>query len=299
MFGTVTNQVATRLYIGHLRMQGENLFLTFLPADQRTAIRTSWYVGATSSLDYESYDRLRGLSHGTHVKYGPGDPVSQLLQRLIARNPAVSGPPDLLNRCARPPCDRKGATALERRAERAPQPLAGVRGPWVALMPEIAFLRVRDASGNTAAYSLVHDRAHTNVAFMFDEAARLVPADDTLTIARGDFGNDPNFVFSVDAADVEAFARALAAVRDEIDFAAVVETRGVRRTSSEIWATVDWLHADDRRRERRRPGSSTSAATRTADGASALRPRRAAAPPPAAARARPPPRTRHHSLAGT
>jgi hypothetical protein len=249
VFGAVTHQVATRLYMDHLRMQGENLFLTFLPADRRTAVRASWYVGATSSLDYESYDRLRGLSHGTRVKYGPGDPVPQLLQQLIARNPAVSGPPDLLNRCARPPCDRKGASALERRAERALQPLAGVRGPWVALMPEIAFLRVRDASGHAAAYSLVHDRAHTNVAFMFDEAARLVPADDTMTIARGYFGNYPNFVFSVDAADVEAFARALAAMRDEIDFGAVVETWGVRRTSPEIWATVDWLHDDDRRRE--------------------------------------------------
>src|SRR5206468_9745179 len=107
----------------HLRMQGENLFLTFLPADQRAAIRASWYVGATSALDYEKYDRLHGLSHGTRVKYRPGDPLPQLITQLIARNAVVAGPPDLLNRCAKPPCARPGAAALERRAERALQPL--------------------------------------------------------------------------------------------------------------------------------------------------------------------------------
>lgn len=249
VFGAVTHQVATRLYMDHLRMQGENLFLTFLPADQRETLRASWYVGATSSLDYARYDRLRGLSHGTRVKYLPGDPMAQLIGQLIERNPVVAGPPDLLNRCAKPPCDRPGASALERRAERALQQLAGVRGPWVALMPEIAFLRVRDGSGNDAAYSLVHDRAHANVAFMFDETARLVPADDTMTIARGYLGDYPNFVFSVDVVEIESFVRTVAGVREEIDFTALVENFGVRRTSPEMWATVDWLHADDRRRE--------------------------------------------------
>lgn len=250
VFGGVTHQVATRLYMDHLRMQGENMFLTFLPADQRESMRASWYVGATSSLDYESYDRLHGLSHGTRIPFGPGDPMPQLLAKLLARSAAVAGPPDLLNRCAKPPCDRPGASALERRAERALQPLAGVRGAWVAQMPEIVFLRVRDGGGGQdASYSLVHNRAHSNVAFMFDEASRLLPADDTMTIARGYFGSYPNFVFSVDVAQIEAFTAELAAVRDQIDFGALVENWGVRRTSPDMWATVDWLHADYQRRE--------------------------------------------------
>jgi hypothetical protein len=251
VFGAVTHQVATRLYMDHLRMQGENLFLTFLPVDQRAPLRASWYVGATSSLDYRQFDRLTALSHGTRIPYRPGPAMPQLIAQLLARNPAVSGPPDLLNRCPRPPCDRPGATPLERRAERALQPLAGVRGPWVASLPEISFLRVHDAggSGPDALYSLVHNRAHTNVAFMFDEAARLQPADDTLTVGRGVLGSYPNFVFAVDGSQIDAFAQALAAGRDATDFTALVETWGVRRTSPALWPTVDWLHADFRRRQ--------------------------------------------------
>ena len=69
VFGNVTHQAATRLYMDHLRMQSENLFLTFLPADRRQAIRASWYVGATHSLDYDVADRL----HGTLAR--DADPV--------------------------------------------------------------------------------------------------------------------------------------------------------------------------------------------------------------------------------
>ena len=68
IFGNVTHQVSTRLYMDHLRMQSENLFLTFLPADQREAIRASWYVGATRKLTYAVADRLRALDHGTQIR---------------------------------------------------------------------------------------------------------------------------------------------------------------------------------------------------------------------------------------
>jgi hypothetical protein len=170
---------------------------------------------------------------------------------ILARNPAVSGPPDLLNRCGAPPCDRGGASALERRAERALRPLAGVRGAWVAPLPDLTFLRVHDSKpgGEAAAYSLVHDRAHANVAFLFGEDQRLVPQDDTVAVVPGYTGSYPNFVFDVDVADVERFTRALIRVKNASDLETLVEHWGVRRTSPNFWSTIDWLHADYRRLE--------------------------------------------------
>jgi hypothetical protein len=232
----------------HLRMQSENLFLGFLPADRRDAIRASWYVGATSTIDYRLADRLHAASHGTQIAFHTDDPKAEFLEMIEARKHEVSGPPDLLNRCSDPPCARPDATPLERRVEAALQPLAGVRGPWVAELPEVTFLRVRADSGAAdAAYTLVHNRAHTNVAYMFDEAERLVPADDTLTVARGYLGSYPNFAFEVDGDDVETFATELAAVRDAGDFERLAAGWGVRRTSPRFWTTLDWMHDDFRR----------------------------------------------------
>jgi hypothetical protein len=58
-------------------------------------------------------------------------------------------------------------------------------------------------------------------------------------VGRGVLGSYPHFIFAVDVSQIDAFPQALAAVRDETDFAALVETWGVRCTSPALWPTVD------------------------------------------------------------
>jgi hypothetical protein len=247
VFGDVAHQVSTRLYMDHLRMQGEDLFLAFLPNARRKEIQASWYVGADLTRHHLSVDRIRSGKQATQIPFVSQDPKAELLEMLAARNPAVAGAPDLLNRCGAPPCDRPTASAFERRAERALQPLAGVPGPWVAQLPSVSFLRVRSGA-QYAIYTLVRDEAHSNVAFMFGEEKRHEPAKDTLTIAPGYLGSYPNFVFDVDASEMEDFAQALTAVGNAADFETFVERFGVRRTSPRFWTTFDWIHDDFRQR---------------------------------------------------
>jgi len=257
IFGNVSHQVATRLYMDHLRMQSENLFLGLLPADQRKAIRASWYVGATRKLTYAVTDRLRALDHGTQIRYKTSDVKAELLERMIAHAGPAAGPPDSINRCARPPCDRAGASAVERDVERELQRIASVKGEFVPLLPEVALLRVRvgegaeaDATGeHDLVYTLVHNDAHTNVAFMFGDDKRRVPADDTLSVVRGHFGSYPNFIFEVEAAKLPEFVAAMQAIRSDADLERFVGSHGIRRTSARFWETTDWLHADLRRRD--------------------------------------------------
>ena len=248
VYGKLTHQVATRLYMDHLRMQSENLFLMLLPADRREAIRASWYVGATRQMDY-FVDALHAHDHGTQIKYQTDDPKRELIEMLLGRSPAVAGPPDLLNRCAKPPCDRKDATPAERGAERALQRIAAVKGPWVQLLPEVSLLRVRvDATGeHDLLYSLVHNDAHTNVAFMFGEDKRRLPEDDTVTVVRGAFGSYPNFFFEVDVGEVDAFVDGLAGLASDADLERFSASHGIRRTDPRFWATADWLREQPRK----------------------------------------------------
>jgi hypothetical protein len=109
---------------------------------------------------------------------------------------------------------------------------------------------VRSANGkDDELYSLIHNVAHTSVAFLFGEAKRLVPADDTLVVASGYRGSYPNFLFDVEVGEIEAFAEALAAVRNASDFEKVTARWGVRRSSPRYWSTFDRVHEDFRRRE--------------------------------------------------
>jgi hypothetical protein len=45
VFGNVGHQALTRLYMDLIRMEAEELFLTFLPPSQRVGPRKSWYRG--------------------------------------------------------------------------------------------------------------------------------------------------------------------------------------------------------------------------------------------------------------
>ncbi len=257
IFGNVTHQVSTRLYMDHLRMQSENLFLNFLPADRREPIRASWYVGATRSLTYEVVDRLRALDHGTQIPFQTSDPKAELLEMMIAQAGAAAGAPDLINRCSQPPCDRPGASATERGVERELQRLSLAKGGFVPLLPQVAFLRVRvgpfgakhEDGANDLLYSLVHNDAHSNVAFMFGEDERRLPVDDTLSVVRGHFGSYPNFILEVEANKISEFVGGLLALRTDADLERFAGSYGIRRTSARFWETTDWLHADLKRRE--------------------------------------------------
>jgi len=251
IFGNVTHQISTRLYMDHLRMQSEILFLGFLPADRREEIRDSWYVGATRQLDYARVNRLRTLDHGTQIAFASPDVRMELLSRIRAQAGAAAGPADPLNRCSQHPCDRAEASAVERGVERDLQRLAAVHGDFVRLLPEVSLLRVRvDRSGERdLVYAFVRNAAHTNVAFMFGEDERRLPEQDTLTLVPGHFGSYPNFFFEVDAAEVGAFVEALSALRSDADLSGFALRYGIRRTSARFWQTSDWLRADLLRRD--------------------------------------------------
>jgi hypothetical protein len=235
VFGNVTHQVSTRLYMDHLRMESEDMFLDFLPADQRESLRASWYVGATKQVDYFLVDRLRNVKRGTQIRYTTKDPKSELLAKILARAGAAAGPPDLLNRCSGKGCDQPGV-------ERSLRRLGGVRGPWVATLPSLSLLQVK----GQGVYSLIHDEAHTNVAFMFGEDKRRVPADDEVTLARGVSGSYPNFIFQIVPSEADAFVDSVMAIRTDADVDRVVTRFGVRRTSADFWATVDEIQAEYR-----------------------------------------------------
>ena len=59
-------------------------------------------------------------------------------------------------------------------------------------------MTIETASGPKTV-TLVHNDGHTNVATMFDEKARRVPAEDTLTVVPGFLGAYPNALLQGEA----------------------------------------------------------------------------------------------------
>jgi len=243
VFGNVVHQLSTRLYMDYLRMEGEDLFLSFLPAGAREPMRDEWYSGAAAETKAFLENRLSNLDIGTRVTYATSDPKSELIEKILAKmKRSVRGEPDEINRCSAAPCTRRNASPDQRRAEAALRTLASVKAPFVRYTPDLSMLRVRvDKSGkHDLAYTLIHNKAHFNVAFMFFEKDRRDYAADTMTIVPDYLGSYPNFFFDVKLAEVDQFVAALGAVDTEEQFTRVVERYGVRRSSPKFWETTDW-----------------------------------------------------------
>jgi len=242
VFGNVGHQLGVRLYMDNLRMESEDLFLVLLPEPLREKIRASWYIGATKQLDYLLVNRLRSHGIASGVRYRTDDPKAELIALMLARNAAVAGPPDRINRCSGPGCERASATPVERRADLAFQKLSAARGRFAQHLPEVALVRVGAPGGrDAAAYTLIHDREHTNVAAIFREEDRLAPDRDRVTVLPGIVGSYPNFVFDVPADEIEGFVDAILALGPPKDVTALAAHWGVRRSSPRFWPTIDWL----------------------------------------------------------
>ncbi|MDG2051147.1 MAG: fatty acid cis/trans isomerase [Myxococcota bacterium] len=244
VFGNFTHQASTRLYMDHLRMQGELNFVALLPPESRKEIHESWYIGASRSVDYRWADKFDDPNYPTAVRYEEGGEFKvQLYEKILKANAAVAGPADSLNRCKEDSCPSTATLPWQKETEDKLRWLTSVRGPWIQNLPEVTRLRIRSGS-EASTWTLVRNIDHKNVAYMFHEENRIDSSKDTLTIVRGYLGSYPNFAFDVDLNQLDAFIAALQAALSEDEFSALAGRWGVRRTDPQFWPTMDWFVSD-------------------------------------------------------
>jgi hypothetical protein len=211
----------------------------------RAPLRNSWYRGLQARLKLLVSGRDPGWDRGTGVVFRTDDPKAELLMTLLDRGDGLWPEEDPLNRCAAPPCEGSATPAARRQVETQLQEIASVTGEFVRYLPEVSLLRVHDRqSEGDFVYTIIHDRAHENVAFLFGEKSRLIPQDDILTIVPGYFGSYPNLFFETSVESTPDFIAGLRVVNSDEAFSAFVSRWGVRRTSPHFWATSDWFQSD-------------------------------------------------------
>lgn len=245
VFGNVSHQAQTRLYFDLIRNGAEVNFLRLMPADSRKAYLSDWYQNSGKLklwLDYESIDHKTP----TALRLDASDPKRDFLSRLLERYGSLNARPDPINRCRDAHCHRPGIDPDLQRAEQALSRLAAK--PAAALkviqqLPEATLLRIELASGQREVYSLLRNRAHSNVAFMYGEALRYQPGLDTLTVYPGVLSSYPNFLFNLSAEAVPEFVAALEQSRDAAAFERLVERWGIRRSHPDFWAYFHDLSA--------------------------------------------------------
>ena len=237
VFGNVSHQAQTRLYFDLIRNGAEQNFLRLMPADSRDDFLDDWYQSSGKFkmwLDYEAIDD----SKPTGLHLNEKDPKRDFANQLLARYGDLNASPDPINRCDGAYCSRDGIDPALQDAEQAlsrltSRPAAGLK--VIDQLPEATMLRIETRNGKRVVYSMLRNRAHSNVAFLLGEAYRYQPGLDTVTIYPGVLSSYPNFMFNIPAQEVPEFVAQMERAKDASRFEKIVDRWGVRRSHPLFW----------------------------------------------------------------
>lgn len=237
VFGNVSHQAQTRLYFDLIRNGAEQNFLRLMSAGTREDFLDDWYQNSGKFkmwLDYESIDDDKASALTLDEK----DPKRDFANQLLSRYGDLNARPDPINRCDGAYCSRPNIDPALQNAEQAlsrlvSRPAAGMR--VIDLLPEATMLRIQAPSGKRVFYSMLRNRAHSNVAFLLGESLRYQPGLDTLTIYPGVLSSYPNFMFNIPAEQVPAFVAEMENAKDAHRFEKIVERWGIRRSHPQFW----------------------------------------------------------------
>jgi len=240
VYGTAGHQVASRTYMDILRQDGEDNFLRFMPAKQRQAIYDSWYLGFKG---LRTADGLFSIGHEAEVNYQSTDYKKEFFDQVRQRLGKAAGPVDGINQCQQQPCIRADATPVQQQADREMRKLAKLQGLSLGALPEMSLLRVKTGDpAEDLVYTLLIDKAYSNISKMVSLGSRRLPKNDRITIVPGFVGSYPNFFFSVEINRLGEFVNKIQSARNEADLEALYSQFGIRRTHPEIWQHSDWLN---------------------------------------------------------
>ncbi len=234
VFGNVSHQLTTRLYMDFLRMEGEANFLMLLPPARRGELIEHWYRGVTGAAKARVIRDLTAFEGAPNIGYRRHEAEQELLPMIRDHVRRVLPGTTALDHVA----DPSMRAALER--------LAHLRGTSASWLPELSFVSVRAgahaAEGGGTNFTIVRDSGHTNVAHLFHEDDRRVKSEDAISVVPGFLGAYPNALFELDPSDVESFVDAISKLDDENAYRALRTRFGVLRASATFWKFSDRIH---------------------------------------------------------
>ncbi len=246
VYGTLGHQLAVRLYMDGLRKEGESYFLGFMPEKDREAMVESWNIGVKlNKIAY--YDA--GIP--TKISYQTDNPKQEFIEHVVKQhlNPETDISFDRVNYlpagAVYPPLPAKYETLADYL-----QAFRAVSRPGTAFFSAVrsfnanlVYIRIRKNNGDDAVVSMIINRWHDNVDFLFDEKATLRPDKDNADFIPGFHGSYPNYFIDIAQDDLPDFFNLLT----NFDKMTAAEDRqrfhqyGINRANENFWEYYDWF----------------------------------------------------------
>jgi predicted 3-demethylubiquinone-9 3-methyltransferase (glyoxalase superfamily) len=212
-----------------------------MPPSTREKLRDSWYRGRGASLPVNVADPLYGGPAPRIAFPCRLEPKTWLVRQMASK--VASEPMAAADPVQWPPDAPGEGNAPRDRFEGDARGLIARPARFVAVFPDATLLGVRVDGAREPedlVYTMVRNRSHANIDFMFLENDFLIPSEDTLHVVRGFAVARPTLFLCVSSDDLAAFFDAWRALGpDDETWAWFLDRFGVRRTDAAFWPTFD------------------------------------------------------------
>ncbi len=111
--------------------------------------------------------------------------------------------------------------------------LAEMRGKHLQPLPDIEFMHVSmDGKEKDLIYTIIRNKALSNISMMFDEDHRRRIDDDSLTIVKGYVGSYPNAFSRIPIEKLASAVDAYLTIKDAISYYTMAQPFSIQRNSS-------------------------------------------------------------------
>lgn len=248
VFGNIAHQTNERRYMDRLRVEGESYYLNFMPNALRKGYFAEWNQNMSFLVKEKMFYEPSKLP--TAIRFKTDDPKREFVETLIEKHflPETGIQLDPVNyfRACEPypqlPKQYRSRADYIQAFRALSKPGTGFIRRVVDYNANLAYVRVRMPEGREdVCFSIVVNRWHDNVAFMFDESRRLDPAKDTLNFVFDFIGSYPNLFFDFPVEQAPEFFDVLMHYDDSDAYRRKLLSLIVTREKEGFWQTYDWF----------------------------------------------------------
>lgn len=205
VYGSITHQTATRLYMDKLRIESQQNWFDLLMPAEKSRVRNQLNRGDRVLRSLDSSHPLYNADWQPAVSKAVASDQKALLGAArrylqLGALKAVGSSPNSAGE-SYPDLGSQAALTL--------QQLAAAPADLVQNFPDFSVLLIESDREADQIISLVRNRSHLNVNELFQEEKRLVPEEDTLLPVVGLVGSYPNLIFRVDEAQLPLWLAAM------------------------------------------------------------------------------------------
>ena len=237
VFGNTQHKVLVRKYMDRLRIEGESNFLEYLPKDKRQEVFNSWYQGLLAKY-FVTYTPSTNKSD---IYFETSNLKSELMSKILEHTKI---PKDKINYTKKEYHKNKilSKYTTKKQIEKSLQDFTvfGNISKFKEFSSQnfnLIYIRFKMKKEDFV-YSVVLNRWHNNVAFMFVEDERLDVKKDSIDIIEGFVGSYPNYFIVVEEEDISTFFTVLEEYDDDEN---KLRKYFVPRNDPNFWSTYDWF----------------------------------------------------------